>query len=415
MTNWSNRIPGKPIALSLIVIFTLTSCPMVTQTPLNSTPVVITPKPVTLPPVPDLKVVEAAIPAFFYLNNKTPTMRDRGRTGFMVANMAEAKDLVVVSEDGGAYPIVYFYGIEDISSVAIHFDRPGDDFPSGFVICQEEGVPLVTGNVSAYDEETETFSLDLDGGFETYDGLVLNKSLFSAYPDQGDLTESQYLRVRNIITSLALWTAFAYQTQDVAPAPEVLSCPSAELIVTSDKAVIVPIVTPVQVTVASVAAGIAAGMPEEPPPEDVFVTAGDTGPAGGILVFRLEEADGSYSWLEAAPTDAAVPARMINGEAMNVCDAYSVTVGGITGWHLPSTGEIELVYTNLYKEGMINCKPDFYWSSSLATVVDGITYYFSVSFSNGTRYLTSEAFSLPIRPVRYVPEEEIIAFKKAQG
>ncbi|MDR1444533.1 MAG: hypothetical protein LBI94_06605, partial [Treponema sp.] len=370
---------------------------MVTQTPSNGAPpakpVVIAPEPV-IPPSPPgpFEPVKTAIPAFFYLDGETPTMKDRGRTGFMVANMAEAGDLAIVSEDLGDHPIVYFYGIEDVSRVEIHFDQSAG-FPSCFVIRQGEG-PDVVGTLSPYDGETETFSLTVNEGFETYDGLVLNASLFDAYPDKGDLNDSQYLRVKNIITSLALWTAIAYQTQEadpavagesvgeaaVASAVEAVACPPAMLVMTSAAAVIPLMVTPVQVVAASVAAALAAGMPESLPPEGALVTAGDTGPAGGILAFRLEEADGSYSWLEAAPNDIG-PARMRNGEAVNMCDAYSVTAGGtkITGWLLPNYGELGLVY-DLYKKGKIECQPEIYWSSKQAKSVNGSTYYISVDF-----------------------------------
>jgi hypothetical protein len=442
MPNSPNGVLGKALALSLIVIVTVTSCPMVTQVPSNS---VLGSQEIiwNAPGIPDTPLpdpVEVAVPAFFYLDGKTPTMQDTGRTGFMVAYMEAAENLVVVSDDRERedHPVVYFYGIEGISRVEIHF-APNANFPSRFVI-RQEGLPSTTGDLSPYNEATETFSLTLSGdpAVEPYDNLVLNKSLFDAYPVQGDLTDSQYLRVKNILTSLALWTAIAYQTENMAPAiagesvatvlasaVEVVACPPAMLAATSTTVVITPVVTPVQVTIATVSIASMAGAiavtippdedtpstPAEPPPPPITIATGDRGPADGILASKLE---GTDDWIEVAPEDIG-SFRIIGGEAEKACTEYSVTVDGtkIDGWYLPSSGELEFIYKYLYKEGKIDCQSKFYWSSTRANST-GI-YYISVDFFNGQLDGVNGRNEYLVRPVRRVSQDEIVAFKKAQG
>jgi hypothetical protein len=407
---------------------------------------------------------ETAIPAFFYLNGKTPTLHDTGRTGFMVANLKAAENLLVVSEDQADDPVVYFYGIEGVSRVEIHF-APDANFPSGFVIHQE-GLPSTMGVLSSYSEEFETFSIDLSCGqvFERYDSLVLNKSLFAAYPDQEDMTESQYLRVKNILTSLALWTAIAYQTHDTAPTVigernasgayimqtgkstlhviagvflivavvamtiAVIPCLPAVIAtaVGTTAATIPPVLATVQVVsgivgMASLAGSfaleaIATFMPDEDTPSTpsqpiITIATGDRGPAGGILATKLE---GTDDWFEVAPEDIG-SFRIIGGEAEEACAEYSVTVDGrkIDGWYLPSSGELEFIYKYLYKAGKINCQPDFYWSSTRANAT-GI-YYISVNFLNGDIDGANIGHRCLVLPVRRVSEDEIVAFKKGNG
>jgi hypothetical protein len=367
---------GAGIALSLIVIVTVTGCPMITAVPAREPRIVVIISGPTIDPsnpvIPD--PVELAVPVFFYMDGRTPTMRDTGRTGFMAAYMEAAGNLVVVSDDRETddHPVVYFYGIEDISRVEVRFDRESD-FPSGFAIYQE-GLPPTEGGLSEYNEKTETFSLELRCGadVETYPGLVLNKSLFDAYPEQGDMTESRYRRVKNILTSLALWTSVAYQTGDTVPADgawnvaRVVFASSPEILaVSSAEAVLDPIATEARVVAASVSiatiAGaailnsIAASMPDEetPPPDEppvvevpITINPGDPGPAGGVLLGKLNGAD---DWTEVAPKDIG-RFRMSDGAAEKACEAYSVTVDGtkIDGWFLPDSGTLQTIYVNLY-------------------------------------------------------------------
>jgi hypothetical protein len=130
-------------------------------------------------------------------------------------------------------------------------------------VIHQEGLPSTTGVLSLYDEATETFSLELtcDGVFEKYNGLVLNKSLFDAYPGQGDMTESQYLRVKNILTSFALWTAIAYQTGDTAPAVAGVRNASGAYLMLAGKSVVKAVATVFAVVAVVAVAGVVIACP----------------------------------------------------------------------------------------------------------------------------------------------------------
>ena len=114
----------------------------------------------------------------------------------MTANVEGAEGLLIVSDDpdwnstqdnSSDGPIVYFYGIEGISSAELQFNR-GEDFPERFVIHQD-GVDT-TATFSNYNEETATFSVTMDDGVnnETYNDLVLNSGVFTAYTYDASLT-----------------------------------------------------------------------------------------------------------------------------------------------------------------------------------------------------------------------------------
>jgi hypothetical protein len=450
MKNVSSALSGA-VALSLIVIVTSAGCPLPPSPPDGfplQGPVVITPDPID-PIVPFVPTPVLAVPVFFYLDGRytptptpTPTMKDTGRMGFMAAYMeAEAaKNLVFVSADRetDGHPVVYFYGIEGVSRVEVHFDRESD-FPSRFAVFKEDMQPAL-GGLSAYDTDTGTFSLELRRGAdsEVYPILALNKSLFDAYPAQGDMTGSQYRRAKNILTSLALWTSIAYQTGETALSAAgvrdisgvMFACSPADLAESGAETVIGPVAVSARVGAASVsiatmsaaaALAIAAEFmpddeypaPDEPPPvvPPITIAPGDPGPAGGVLGAQLE---GIGDWFEVAPQDIGLfPMR--GGAAEKACEDYSVTVKGakIGGWYLPGAGELTFIYESLYKEGKIDyCTPRFYWSSTLNG--GGETYYISINFSNGRTVATDSEHELLVLPVRRVSEEEITAFKKAQ-
>jgi hypothetical protein len=281
------------------------------------------------------------------------------------------------------------------------------------------------------------------------------------------MTDSQYRRVKNILTSLALWTSIAYQTVDTAPAVAgmrdasgaylmlasksvaqavsfvfavvavvaltvvVIACPPAALAVSSAGTILVPIVTPVQVVASYVAIGATVGAlvlgaiaetlpdedsPSEPPEQpptvvETPINTGDPGPAGGILLGKLE---GTDDWIEVAPQDIGA-FQMRDDAAKKACEAYSVTANGteIGGWYLPDAGTLQSIYENLYKAGKIDyCKPAVYWSSTLTTST-GI--YIYIDFFDGQQGSATLGVNLRVLPVRLVPEEEVIAFKTAQG
>jgi hypothetical protein len=242
--------------------------------------------------------------------------------------------------------------------------------------------------------------------------------------------------VKNILTSLALWTAIVYQTVDAAPSVAgvrdasgaVFATPSA-FAETSSATVLAPVATPVQVEAASVSVvsmlgaitlnEIAKKMPDDPPaeppapppPKPIPINQGEPGPAGGFLLGTVE---GTTDWIEAAPQDIG-KFLMRDGGAENACKEYSVTTAGgtkIGGWELPDLGALLTIY-ELYKAGMIdNCDGEaMYWSS---TQPPNSTYYYSVNFENGDYLAAYPGTNYLVRPVRLVSEKEIIAFKQAQ-
>ncbi|GHV23421.1 hypothetical protein FACS189494_11420 [Spirochaetia bacterium] len=80
---------------------------------------------------------------------------------------------------------------------------------------------------------------------------------------------------------------------------------------------------------------------------------GDTGPGGGIIClvegnFYMEVSRllGNYSWQEAISV-----AGNFNG-------------GGFSDWHLPTRGELTLIYENIHKSKIVNLGSEWYWSSS---------------------------------------------------
>jgi hypothetical protein len=90
-------------------------------------------------------------------------------------------------------------------------------FPSGFVL-NRENEDTITGTFSPYNEDAETFSLTLEyeGETQTFDGLVLNKNIFSVYQNDDSLTPGQNTRVRNYVIAVGLWTAIMLQFEEEA-------------------------------------------------------------------------------------------------------------------------------------------------------------------------------------------------------
>jgi len=113
---------------------------------------------------------------------------------------------------------------------------------------------------------------------------------------------------------------------------------------------------------------------------------GDTGPGGGI-VFAVEGNTGmevsrllgDYDW-----NGAIQAAKNYNG-------------GGFTDWHLPSQGELNLIYQNLQKSGIVNLGTQWYWSSSQSS--DNGRAWFQ-EFSAGGQGYISKSSTVSVRAVR---------------
>jgi hypothetical protein len=148
-------------------------------------------------------------PVGFYLSdNYQPSADDTGKTAFM---MQDNEDFMITSEElENNDTVVRFLSSEKNGGVSIYF-AAGDPFPKGFALTGETGT--VYGIFSLYDTEAETFSLTLRHGGEehTFNGLVLNKNVLTAYQDNPELNAGQNNRMRDYVTALGVWTAITMQ------------------------------------------------------------------------------------------------------------------------------------------------------------------------------------------------------------
>jgi hypothetical protein len=439
MNNKIDAVLSMATALLLAFTVTLTSCPVVSAvgepSPAQPWNPVIPLWPITFGPPYDPPMF-----AFFYLDGKEPSVNDTGRTGFMAVNVPMAKRLLIVSEDvetadtdvEPADPIVYFYGIEGISSAAFEFARGEEkDFPERFVIHPEDGT-VTTAEFSAYDEETSTFSVTISEGENattTDEGLVLNSGVFSVYENDKTLSESQNLRIKNIVTSLALWTSLAYQTE-IAAAVEVAAVNVIDCLIeaiafvspyspgiavaggafATSMAAVVEGVAVASGNAAKYFAEAAAAM-EDSPSDSTEPAAppytGDPGPEGGVL-FKVAYTDG-YRWFEAAPNDLGI-AEMKDGEAEAVCAAYSTSPDGKKDWFLPDFTQLNYIYS-LYKKGKLDCEPaGIYWSSTTHQATDSFTQHYSAMdffYGETNRWILPSNIHCYVIPIRAVSTEEL--------
>jgi TolB-like protein len=112
---------------------------------------------------------------------------------------------------------------------------------------------------------------------------------------------------------------------------------------------------------------------------------GDRGPGGGFIFFaengvymECSMDIGSYTW------DQAVSA------------AKNYKGGGFTDWHLPSRGELELMYKNLKQKGLGGFSESRYWSSNQSS--DKLAWYFS--FINNSQGSVEKIATYSVRAVR---------------
>jgi hypothetical protein len=96
-----------------------------------------------------------------------------------------------------------------------------------------------------------------------------------------------------------------------------------------------------------------------------------------------------------ANTTAILSACSTPGIAARLCDEY--VFNGYDDWYLPSLGELQLCYNNLYLNGVGNFAGYwYYWSSSIGNEYNGPSF----TFQNGGPYDVNRQDALFVRPVR---------------
>lgn len=149
---------------------------------------------------------------------------------------------------------------------------------------------------------------------------------------------------------------------------------------------------------------------------------GEPGPAGGIIVYDKGSSEGGWRYLELATDDlpgtyTAIKAVRnvtsseagagkenteallsasgnVSGSAALACAKYDG--GGYDDWFLPSKGEWELVYQNMYNAKSLNLQKNAYWSSTMLNST------FTYGFSYKTKKTFSDSYTkkYKVRPMR---------------
>jgi hypothetical protein len=119
---------------------------------------------------------------------------------------------------------------------------------------------------------------------------------------------------------------------------------------------------------------------------------GESGPGGGFVFYDKGSYSDGWRYLEAAPADQAMQVEWYNGELIEIgaketavgtgkantqkivkvqgeghyaawlCVTYRG--GGKSDWFLPSIDELDLMYVNLKKPGLVDFSGRFCWTSS---------------------------------------------------
>jgi uncharacterized caspase-like protein len=151
---------------------------------------------------------------------------------------------------------------------------------------------------------------------------------------------------------------------------------------------------------------------------------GETGPAGGIILYDKGRVSDGWRYLEAAPkdqstnivwrngsykdirtdtavgsgksnTDAIIAAQGSGNYAASICK--NLTLGGYSDWFLPSKDELGLMYTNLKKAGLGGFGGSWLWSSSQ---YDDYSFAWGQDFSSGGQYDVGKDSSDSVRACR---------------
>ena len=162
-------------------------------------------------------------------------------------------------------------------------------------------------------------------------------------------------------------------------------------------------------------------------PASFVYKVGDTGPAGGIIFFDKGEFYDGWRYLEAAPRDSefsaqwSVNTKKIKGTKKRIGTGKSNTeiiidflnkigetgnaaqlcvelnIEGYNDWFLPSIDELDLMYQNLVKSGLLySFRKDIYWSSSENNSLRSCFMH----FSGGYQFYTNKTNTNWVRAIR---------------
>lgn len=164
-------------------------------------------------------------------------------------------------------------------------------------------------------------------------------------------------------------------------------------------------------------------------------SVGDTGPAGGVIIYAKSESSDGWQYLEASPSELSTNAVSWDGSAVDGSESIVVTglstdigagkensdimisalaaegltnnaaakcaaftAGGYSDWFLPSKGEMQAMVSYSSQLGLKTASTNYYWtsnnSSSAATLATSLRPYDGATQSY-SKYLTRY-----VRPVR---------------
>lgn len=192
-------------AFVIVSIFFITACPQINDIEQNNhdvPPVVTTPD-----NDPSVPISKGELTAFYIDNNNQPSTVDRGITGLTVVGSSSNDYPLIISEDTEDGLIVRFISLNRARfsfsvSISMYFGNNRDRLSFPDLITLEVDGGIENFKVNPYNSNTQTFEI-----IDEYGGVIpftLNKNVLTAYQDDPSLTSSQNLRMKNMITAIAV-------------------------------------------------------------------------------------------------------------------------------------------------------------------------------------------------------------------
>ncbi len=167
--------------------------------------------------------------------------------------------------------------------------------------------------------------------------------------------------------------------------------------------------------------------PAEPEEPEVSYAVGDTGPAGGIIFYVDSSGDFDWTYLEAAPADwhssnedpesdwgtvgtlSGASGRDVGMGLENtrkILEAdpegalavliSTLEISGFSDWFIPSQGELNLMYNQLFRRGLGELARSNYWSSTESNDERA----FSQNFATAGPIASMKSREVLVRPIR---------------